>query len=656
MRIAFVSPMPPARSGIADYSAALCAALCSYAEVDVVSEAPARFDPLAYDAVLYQLGNNPWHVFVYDLALQHSGVSVMHEANLHHLLTDVTIRRNRWDQYVEEAEYNGGPEALAFAKRVQALEVGPDYDNLPMTRRLLERSRGLVVHSRFVGRQMRQQGFQGPIAVIPHGAWIPAVDRLAARHRLGLDERTSLIGVFGYLKPYKRIAESLRAFRRLLRFEPSVKMLLAGEVHPDFPLASMVQGMGLSASVRLTGHTSIEDFETYIAASDIVLNLRYPTVGETSGTLLRSLGLGRAVIVSDVGSFSELPGDICLKAPVDSREEDTLFEYLHLLVQRRDLAVALGDRARTWVQQECSWDHVASLYANFLSALNSGTAWPDFDQPLPSSPPPPPAPPVEVPISYIAGWSSDEGARSYIETHKTRLEKTLEMTPPGTPDSRILEMGAYLQITPALKTRLGYGEVRGCYFGPAGAVEHKRAVSGDEVFECSIELFDAEKDPFPYPDSYFSTILCGELLEHLSSDPMHMMAEINRVLVPGGHLLLTTPNIASTRALAALLRGYHPGFFPAYLRPELTATDARHNREYTPNEIWLLFHYSGFDMVRLETGEFQDAPHPQHHYVENMLKRYGLSTDLRGDGIYALGRKSGPVRERFPGWLYSGGS
>ena len=63
----------------------------------------------------------------------------------------------------------------------------------------------------------------------------------------------------------------------------------------------------------------------------------------------------------------------------------------------------------------------------------------------------------------------DEAAREYIETHQTRLDKTLEITPPGGPGDRILEMGAYLQITPALRTRLGYGEVRGCYYGRSGA-------------------------------------------------------------------------------------------------------------------------------------------------------------------------------------------
>ena len=76
----------------------------------------------------------------------------------------------------------------------------------------------------------------------------------------------------------------------------------------------------------------------------MVLNLRYPTVGESSGTLLRALGMGKAVVVSDVGSFGEYPDEICLKAPVDATEEDHLFEYLNLLVSRPEVARALGAR------------------------------------------------------------------------------------------------------------------------------------------------------------------------------------------------------------------------------------------------------------------------------------------------------------------------
>ena len=174
------------------------------------------------------------------------------------------------------------------------------------------------------------------------------------------------------------------------------------------------------------------------------------------------------------------------------------------------------------------------------------------------------------------------------------------------------------------------------------------------VFECTVDLFDAEKDPFPYADESFSTVLCCELIEHLFGDPMYMMSEINRILRLNGHVVLTTPNIASMRAIAAVLHGYQPGLFPSYIRPcDTGEVEPRHNREYTPNEIAMLFGDSGFDVVLLETGPFREEPHPELAWVRHLLEKYQLSTDLRDDGIYAVGRKTGPVRDRYPRWLYA---
>jgi glycosyltransferase involved in cell wall biosynthesis/SAM-dependent methyltransferase len=650
MRLAFFSPLPPSRSGIADYSQALLAPLGRLIDIETRTQAGAEFRPRDFDLALYQIGNNPHHDFVYETALAHPGVVVMHESNLHHLIADITIRRDDWEGYWGEAEYNGGAAALARARRVKDGDVGPDYEGLAMTRRLLESAKALIVHSEFMRREMRAAGFLGPIAHIPHGAWIPQVDRFAYRDRLGLDENTPLIGIFGHLKPYKRIAESLRAFRRLVRVEPRAKMILAGEEHPDFPVDSLIRTLDLSPHVRVLGFTPIDDFAGYIAASDIVLNLRYPTVGETSGSLLRALGLGRAVLVSDVGAFAELPDDICLKVPVGPGEEDVIFEYLNLLVSRRDLAKSMGERARAYVERENDWETVAQRYASFLCAVKDGRDW---REPETAEAPAPESEPVAP--EYIAGWAAGAGAREYIEVHRTRLARTLEITPPGGPGDRILEMGAYLQITPALGAKLGYGTVRGCYYGPAGQVDHRTVVSEEgERFECDIDLFNAEKDPFPYADEFFSTVLCCELIEHLFHDPMHLMSEVNRILKPGGHLVLTTPNLAALRAISAILQGYHPGFFHAYIRPAPDGeTDARHNREYTPLEIHRLLENAGFTIVRLETGPFRDEPAPEYAWVLHLLERYNLDTVLRGEGIYAVGRKTGGVRERYPSWLYT---
>src|SRR5579871_6991507 len=136
MRVAFFSPLPPCRSGIADYSATLLDHLKSRAEVEVFADAGRPFDPSRFDVALYHLGNNPYHGFVYEAALQYPGVVVMHESNLHHLVAELTIRRNDWDAYLRACEYEGGSAALAYARRVQALEVGPDYEGLRMTRRI----------------------------------------------------------------------------------------------------------------------------------------------------------------------------------------------------------------------------------------------------------------------------------------------------------------------------------------------------------------------------------------------------------------------------------------------------------------------------------------------------------------------------------------
>jgi len=660
MRVAFFSPLPPSRSGIADYSETLIEHLKPLAEVEVFSGDNRQFVPAdlsRFDVALYHLGNNPYHGFVYQAALQHSGVVVMHESNLHHLLADLTIRQNNWEAYLRECEYDGGPEALAYARRVRALEVGPDYEGVPMLRRVLESARGVIVHSHFAARQMLAAGYSGPVAQIPHGAWIgariPKADRNAWRYRLGLDESPPLIGIFGFLKPYKRIAESLRAFRRLLRVVPAAKMILVGEPHPDFSVESLIRSLGLSAAVRVVGFAPLDEFAGYMSACDIVLNLRYPTVGESSGSLLRALGLGKPVLVSDVGAFSELPDEVCLKVPVGDGEEELVFEYLNLLAARPEVAREIGERAARYVQEQCNWDRVAGLYAAFLECIVKGAPWTVAE--APAIGPPQPSAAGAVSPAYITGWAADEESRGYLDTHLTRLTKTLEITPPGGPADRILEMGAYLQITPALRSKLGYGCVRGCYFGPAGKIDHRTVTSADgEIFTCELDLFDAEKDPYPYPDGHFTTVVCGELIEHLTEDPMHLMSEIHRILKPGGHLVLTTPNISSMRGIAAILVGYHPGVFSAYIRPRAEGeVEARHNREYAPQEIRQLMENSGFTITLLETGPFRQTPRPEEAWVLNVLERFELPKELRGDDIYVVGRKTGALRQRYPDWLYA---
>jgi glycosyltransferase involved in cell wall biosynthesis/SAM-dependent methyltransferase len=736
MKLAVFSPLPPAKSGIADYCQALLPELAKHFEIEAFPGEGYEPDPLPpgvsipfrrarefrredYGAVLYQLGNNSDHAHVYDAAIEHPGVVVLHEFNLHHLLADVTIRRGDWPGYLREVEHEGGAEALAYAQRAATLEVGPDYD-LPMNRRVLENCSGVIVHSHFMVEQVAATGIAVPVTKIPHGVWLPEIDRNAGREKLGLDESAPLVGIFGFLKPYKRITEALRAMQRLVRLDSRAKMILVGQEHPDYPVQRLIDQMGLREHVRLLGYVPTAELEQYMAAVDICLNLRYPTVGETSGTLQRAFGLGRAVIVSEVGSFAELPGHICLKVPVGEGEVETLFEYLHLLITHPEIGREIGARAQQYVATQCTWERVAQRYADWIHAVAEGRAGREqaasavsataeqtasvpveeaqaagAAQPRPFSPAPiagelalgadaesanqrledsalpeEAAVPAGVwggrPLSirerealaeYIRGFAChDAGEAAYVESHLTRLIRTLEITPAGAARDRILEMGAYMQITPALKTRAGYGEVRGSYLGKIGEFNEREVHSRTgETFTCRIDHFDAEKDRYPYPDDFFSTVLCCELLEHLYDDPMHMMAEINRILKTGGRLLISTPNICSTRAVGAALLGYHPGLFHQYVRPDKNgAVDPRHAREYAPRDIHALLEAAGFSIAHLETGPYLEKPTLGQDWVGKLLERHELSNYLRGDVIYAIGEKIGAVKSRYPPELYTG--
>ncbi len=686
MRIAFFSSLNPKPSGISDYCEALLPHLAAQVDrVDVFIEDYEPSNPLLcdrlrvrhyrefepeyragrYDVVLYHIGNNPYHVYIYNLALRIPGVLVLHEFNLHHLLANVTIARQDWEGYFREVEYNAGLAALERAQSVREGLQEPDYDNIAMNRRLLEQSRGAIVHSDYVVRQVQGNGFPLPLRKIQHGVEISAVDTGKARRRLAqlaglpLDNGTPVLGVFGFLKPYKRIHQVLRAFARLHKLYPKAKLVLVGEEHPQYPLRPLIAELEIEDAVHILGYVALETFVDCMAACDICVNLRGPTAGETSGSFLRVMALGKPALVSEIGTFVELPDDVAVKIPVGEREIDWLFEYMRLLLGEPVLARAIGERASAYAAQECAWPKVAAEYVEFLKQCAAS-------EPARRNSEPQQVSGVtgeescrtdvskEELEEYIVGFShASPMMEEYVLLHRNRLAHTVEITPAGHAEGRVLELGCYLHLTPALRKYLKYGEVRGAYYGPAGRTDYRAATApGGEVFTCPVDLFDVERDRFPYADGYFHTVLCCELLEHLAADPMHMMGEINRILAPGGHLVLSTPNVTSLRSVRAVLHGYHPGLFHAYIKPdEEGRADPRHSREYAPREVALLMDAAGFKVTLLETGDYGNEE-PISECAGKLLEADQFSPALRGEIIYCVGRKVGQVRERWPRELY----
>ena len=179
-------------------------------------------------------------------------------------------------------------------------------------------------------------------------------------------------------------------------------------------------------------------------------------------------------------------------------------------------------------------------------------------------------------------------------------------------------------------------------------------VGGKVVFECDVDLFDAEKERFPYGDGTFDTVLACEIFEHFLHDPMHMLVECRRVLADGGALVLTTPNVASYTAVARILESSgNPQLYSKYPNPlgEFADFEVGHMREYTPQELAEALKAAGFavDLLFTETAPGYNSD----LWVGEFLEAQGYSTELRGEQMYAVAHKVAEAEvTRYPGFLY----
>jgi glycosyltransferase involved in cell wall biosynthesis len=368
VKVAYYSPTAASRSGIADYSALLLPALRE--RVDVVVAEPGRRAPAA-DVAVYHVGNDPdAHGWIVDALRKRPGVVVLHEFVLHHLLAGITIGRGDGRAYLDAMERE-----LGVAGRLLGLGV---LDNLlpllwetqparfPLAGTILDLARGLIVHSRYVESRARAAGYGGALWRIPHPAWAPTAVTPA-------DDVPGdpLIGCFGNLNMNKRIPQLLEAFASLRARRPGARLLLAGAAAERFDLSRRLERLGLGEGVLHEDYLPEERMWSLMAACDVLVNLRYPTMGETSGAVIRGLSLAKPMLVSDVGWFAELPDDVALKIPVDEFEVPTIAAALELATTH---ARELGDAARDYVRREHDLGRSADAYAAALELAAGGEA------------------------------------------------------------------------------------------------------------------------------------------------------------------------------------------------------------------------------------------------------------------------------------------
>jgi glycosyltransferase involved in cell wall biosynthesis len=369
VKVAYYSPLPPSRSGIADYSELLLPALRERVE-EVVAARPGGRRPAA-DVALYHVGNDPEaHGWIVDALREEPGLVVLHEFVLHHLISGITLGRGDARGYFDAMERElgvlGRLIALGVADNSLPLIWETQPERFPLAGTVLDLATGVIVHSRYVESRVREAGYGGPVWHVPHPAW-PARAVAAATDVAG----EPLVGCFGNLNVNKRIPQLLEAFALLRERRSGARLLLAGATAERFDLARRFERVRLGDALVREEYVPEERLWSLMAACDVLVNLRSPTMGETSGAAIRALGLGKPMLVSDVGWFAELPDGVALRIPVDEYEVPTIAAALELAADHAD---ALGAAAREYVAREHDLGRAADGYARALEEAAGGEA------------------------------------------------------------------------------------------------------------------------------------------------------------------------------------------------------------------------------------------------------------------------------------------
>jgi glycosyltransferase involved in cell wall biosynthesis len=373
-RLAVVAPWPPVRSGVADYALATTLALREHYDVTLVGDAPgdaglpvlARSQFLAqwhrFDRVLYHFGNSPHHVEDFRMLPLAPGVVMVHDTGLGATLPWVD-------------------EALGHPGGVQALlgEAGPPPAPGQADARGLSAvcagALGLQVQSQHARAELARAGVAHlPVEVVP----LPVAEALPSRRAAERDVFT--IGHFGFVHDFKR-PEVLIAAAALAQAElpAPLRVVFAGQVRDETYQARLVSlARERQVSVEFLGYVSADELTGWQASVDCAVQLRSVSHGESSGSVASLLAAGVPVVVSDIGSFAELPRDVVLHHAPDGSPE----ELAPLLVKAlQDAGRDMGDRAASYARDALSlggWarrtrDHLEQVYAQH-SAVASAPA------------------------------------------------------------------------------------------------------------------------------------------------------------------------------------------------------------------------------------------------------------------------------------------
>ncbi len=358
-RIAFFGPLPPSKTGIADYNEAILCWLRKDYEIDVFlpratlnekSEAFPHRDfflrqkKKPYDLALYQMGNQPrFHEYIYGYLFQQPGAVVFHDYCLHHSRADMLLKRNMTEEYRQELQYVYPDQAERIANATISFAAGDLlFFHYPLFELIVRASLAAAAHTEAAVKKL--QICETPVVKIPCLQMEGGTSK-----ETGLYPGKIILASFGYATQAKRIPTILETIADLRLEYKNLLYIIVGELENRTGILRQIERLGLNDSVLVTGHVEMPEFLKWMSRADVILNLRYPSAGEMSSTLIRALASGKPVIISRLADVQEIPDNAVLRVRPDHEQKD-LKAAIVALLQDQNLRNRLSANARNYLE------------------------------------------------------------------------------------------------------------------------------------------------------------------------------------------------------------------------------------------------------------------------------------------------------------------
>jgi len=394
MKLAFISPLPPEHTGIADYSAELLPWLAKYYDIDVIIAQGEVSDPWVrancpirdinwfrtnasyFDRVLYHFGNSPFHIHMFNLLEKYPGTVVLHDFYLSNVLA--YLEKNNIVQHIWVCELYFSHGYSAVRECYHAGDATGVIKKYPVNMRVLQHAQGIIVHSEYsckLAADWYGENFVDDWKVIPIlRAPRAGLDRAQSRANLGLKADDFIVCSFGLLDPYKLNHLLLDAWlhSRLAKDNRCVLVFVGKNNGGEYgaQLLKTIRASGLRKNIYVTGRLDITAFRNYLSAADIAVQLRTHSRGETSAAVLDCMNYALPTIVNANGSLAELPADAVWMLP-DVFEGSQLVEALEKLWQEKGKRDALGKRAQEVVRTKHAPQECAKQYAEAIEQFHA---------------------------------------------------------------------------------------------------------------------------------------------------------------------------------------------------------------------------------------------------------------------------------------------